>query len=96
MRVSSSSAAGHLDTDLHATGGGKKGSRPPGEHDDHGQSHGAGAPLNGGGASGPDAGSQAAALQQAFNAALGTVAIQFVSSAMDRFNDTMAETEEDS
>ncbi|BBC02554.1 nodulation protein NopC [Bradyrhizobium elkanii USDA 61] len=95
MRISSSSAAGHLDSDLHATGGGKKGSRAPGEHDDHGQSHGAGAPLNGG-ASGPDADSQAAAMQQAFNVALGAVAMQFVSSAMGRFDDAMAETEEDS
>jgi hypothetical protein len=35
-------------------------------------------------------------MQQAFNVALGAVAMQFVSSAMGRFDDAMAETEEDS
>ncbi|MGY4157798.1 hypothetical protein ACVINW_003640 [Bradyrhizobium sp. USDA 4461] len=95
MRISSSSAAGHFDSDLHAAGSAKKGSRGPGEHDDHGRSTGAGAPV-GGGTSGPDAGSQAAAMQQAFNVALGAVLFQFASSAMGKLDDTMAETEEDS
>ncbi len=95
MRISSSSAAGHLDSDLHAAGGAKKGSRAPGEHDDHGRSTGAGAPVDGG-TSSPDAGSQAAAMQQAFNVALGAVLFQFASGAMGKLDDTMAETEEDS
>ncbi|WP_160321705.1 hypothetical protein [Bradyrhizobium pachyrhizi] len=95
MRISSSNAAGHLDSDLHATGGGKKGSRAPGEHDDRGQSPGAGVPVNGG-TSGPDADPQAAAMQQAFNVALGAAAMQFVNSEMGRFDDAMAETEQDS
>ncbi|MBP0111642.1 MULTISPECIES: hypothetical protein [Bradyrhizobium] len=98
MRVTSSSAAGHVDADLHAAGGksgGKKGSHKPGERDDHGRSPDANIPVNGG-ASTPGGNSHEAAMQQAFNVALGAVALQFVNSAMSHFDDVMAETEEDS
>ncbi|MBB4258139.1 MULTISPECIES: hypothetical protein [Bradyrhizobium] len=97
MRVTSSSAAGHVDADLHAAGGksgGKKGSHKPGERDDHGRSPDANVPVNGGASTGSN--SHEAAMQQAFNVALGAVALQFANSAMSRFDDVMAETEEDS
>ncbi|MDA9496254.1 hypothetical protein [Bradyrhizobium sp. CCBAU 11357] len=98
MRVTSSSAAGHVDADLHAAGGkssGKKESHRPGERDDHARSPDANIPVNGGAAA-PGGNSQEAAMQQAFNVALGAVALQFANSAMSHFDDVMAETEEDS
>ncbi|MGY4627369.1 hypothetical protein [Bradyrhizobium sp. USDA 4486] len=98
MRVTSSSAAGHVDADLHAAGGksgGKNASHKPGERDDHGRSSDANIPVNGG-ASTAGGSSHEAAMQQAFNVALGAVALQFANSAMSRFDDVMAETEEDS
>ncbi|WP_042337078.1 hypothetical protein [Bradyrhizobium sp. DOA9] len=98
MRVTSSSAARHGDADLHAGGGnsgGKNGSHKPGEREDHGRSPDANIPANGG-ASTPGGNSHEAAMQQAFNVALGAVALQFANSAMSHFDDVMAETEEDS
>ncbi|MDA9522783.1 MULTISPECIES: hypothetical protein [unclassified Bradyrhizobium] len=98
MRVTSSSGAGHVDADLHAAGGkggGKNGSHKPGERDDHGRSPDANIPANGG-ASNPGGNSHEAAMQQAFNVAVGAIALQFANSAMSRFDDVMAETEEDS
>ncbi|SFN79913.1 hypothetical protein SAMN05216573_1226 [Bradyrhizobium sp. Rc3b] len=98
MRVTSSSAAGHVDADLHAAGGksgGKKGSHKPGERGDSDRSPDANIPVNGG-ASTPGGNSHEAAMQQAFNVALGAAALQLANSAMSHFDDVMAETEEDS
>ncbi|WP_146207670.1 hypothetical protein [Bradyrhizobium sp. SUTN9-2] len=97
MRVTSSSAAGHVDADLHAAAGksgGKKGSHKPDERDDHARSPDANIPVNGGASTGGN--SQEAAMQQAFSVALGAVALQFANSAISHFDDVMAETEEDS
>ncbi|SFQ08508.1 hypothetical protein SAMN05216330_11536 [Bradyrhizobium sp. Ghvi] len=94
MRLTSSSAAGHVDADIHAAGG-KKESHKPGERDDHGRSPDANVPVNGG-ASTPGGNSHEAAMQQAFNVALGAIALQVANSSMSDFDDVMAETEEDS
>ncbi|MGY3238047.1 hypothetical protein ACVWZ4_001295 [Bradyrhizobium sp. USDA 4472] len=98
MRVTSSNVAGHADADLHAAGGksgGKTGSHKPGERENHGRSPDANIPVNSG-ASTPGGNSHEAAMQQAFNVALGAVALQFANSAMSHFDDVMAETDEDS
>ncbi|WP_128916003.1 hypothetical protein [Bradyrhizobium nanningense] len=97
MRVTSSSAW-HVDADLHAAGGkssGKNGSHKPDERDHHDRSPDANIPVNSG-ASTPGGTSREAAMQQAFNVALGAVALQIANSAMGNFDDVMAETEEDS
>ncbi|MBO4227538.1 nodulation protein NopC [Bradyrhizobium sp. BRP22] len=92
MRIANSSAAGHVDSDLHAARGDKKGSRAPEAHDDHGGSPGASSPVNG--ASVPSGNSEDAAVRRAFEIALGSVAFQLANIAMSRFDDAMAETED--
>ncbi|WP_156489803.1 hypothetical protein [Bradyrhizobium sp. DOA1] len=94
MRIPSSNAGAGLETDLHAARGGKKGAHTRDPHDEHDRSPSASGPVNA--ASNPDSGSHDAALRQAFNVALGAVAFQLANNAMTSFQDTMAETEENS
>ncbi len=101
MRIPSSAAV-HVDTDLHAARGDKNNSHTPGTHEndgaprahDDGRSSGTTGPANG--ASSPDDNLRNVRLQQAFTAALGSVGLQLVNSASASFDEAIAETEQDS
>ncbi|MCC8953871.1 hypothetical protein H8B02_10510 [Bradyrhizobium sp. Pear77] len=89
MRITNARAGGHVDADVHTNRGGKEGAQG-----NHRESPGARTPIDS--AANPAGNSQDAALRQAFNVALGTIAAQMAGSEMGRFEDVMAETAEDS
>ncbi|WP_407151056.1 hypothetical protein [Bradyrhizobium sp. ORS 86] len=91
MRITNARGGGHVDTDVHANRGGKDRARADGNHR---QSPGAGSPVDS--VANPADNSQDAAMRQAFNVALGSIATQMLGSQMSRFDDVMAETAEDS